>query len=490
MSVPINNTSSTALPASNIGTLSAALGLFAGVASATATAAIPSQPAADGNEEGVEDEELGDDSQSTQIEPSGAEEDVVNPETPTPTGAGATATPTTLRNGKKVSTQAPLKRTRSVAAQHACPTTEVLDDVASLREGLNALHNLVDVVSNGLALSQRNEREFARQIEELQRANDGSYELMRSIQINSDTLHASLLSLQSSNDALQATLIAEVQPGLQAVIDSVSAVTNAQTQLLSDRTATSVKLDAILDRLGRIEGYEGEGSPKRRRVETAQAPLFRISAGGLATRSPSAAGAAATAPQAHAPAPTTPTRRTTATATTPSANSSGAGDQQARVPPTGPRMGAIPTRAQRAPPSMQTQATQAQPRASAAGQSNTPARRPLAAVAPAAQQASSQRQQAVPADTPPRRGGPVVKIGPVPGNLPIAENAARAWIGALPSKTNLANKVKEARLSLDFRFIYVTMASREVARAVVMLWNEMAVPPVVGAEAEIFDQEN
>lgn len=109
--------------------------------------------------------------------------------------------------------------------------------------------------------------------------------------------------------------------------------------------------------------------------------------------------------------------------------------------------------------------------------------------APPGPQVPGARQQAVPEPTP-RHGTHLVKIGPLPGNLPIAENAARAWLGALPNRSNLANKVRDARLSLDFRYIYITMASKEVARVVVKVWNEMPVPPVVGAEAEIFVQEN
>ncbi|KAF6761139.1 hypothetical protein DFP72DRAFT_32318 [Ephemerocybe angulata] len=231
--------------------------------------------------------------------------------------------------------------------------------------------------------------------------------------------------------------------------------------------------------------------------------------GGLSNRSPSAAETGTTTENERATPPSTPTRRTAAAPpsyeqatypTTPTGRmaaappppiTGGGAEQQARAPPMGPRM---PTWAQRAPSMPQQPSSRAQPRApgttpqGGAGRMNVAPQAPLPA-APPGPQVPGARQQAVPEPTP-RHGTHLVKIGPLPGNLPIAENAARAWLGALPNRSNLANKVRDARLSLDFRYIYITMASKEVARVVVKVWNEMPVPPVVGAEAEIFVQEN
>ncbi|KAF6743452.1 hypothetical protein DFP72DRAFT_1099946 [Ephemerocybe angulata] len=494
--------------------------LFADVARAAAAAnaqaqtvgdappADAAQPAMESEGENRIDEELGDDSQATQIEPSGEAEDVVGPEAPPPSDEASTASPTRLRSGKTVSTQSPLKRTRSVAAQHACPTTDVLDDVAGLRERVGALEGMVDELTDGLQLSRRNEREFVRQIAELQDTADEAFNATRAIQSSNDALRASLADLQASNEALRATLVSEVEPNLQAVIDPISSVTATQTQLLANRTAAGARLDEALDRLDRIEREEGEGPLKRKRTGAAQAPLFRIGAGGLSNRSPGGAEAGTTAANERGPQPVTPTRRT-ATApppsyeqathpTTPTGRvasahpppiTSGGAEQQARAPHMGPRM---PTWAQRAPSTPQ---QRSQPRAPAAtqqgggGRMNAVPQVPMQA-APPVPQVPVSRQQAEPESTTARQGVHLVKIGPLPGNLPIAENAARAWLGALPNRSNLANKVREARLSLDFRFIYITMTSKEVARVVVRVWNEMPVPPVVGAEAEIYVQEN
>ncbi|KAF6746107.1 hypothetical protein DFP72DRAFT_1076688 [Ephemerocybe angulata] len=337
----------------------------------------------------------------------------------------------TLRNGRIVSTQSPLKRKRSTV-QHECPTTAMVDDVGGLREGVKTLEESVKEMSKTIVTLQQNGRERTRQIRELQ---------------------AEAKAARTMRDTLKATLVKQVHPMLESVIASVSKVTATQTELLS-----ADKYQAVLEKVSEMEQLleDEDRGGKRRRIEDSDAaePLFRMDAG-LLELGESTHAVAAQLPSSAPRLPSTPVR-----AERPSSHS-GSSSSHHRPPPAAPRSYAA-----------------------------EPPREPARPYAPGPAQGKTSRPLPQRPVVPILEVGPVAQLEGLPPAMDLASN----WISKLPNGPNHLPKVTGAWKTDDWKYVRIAIRQKDDARYLAKLWNNPDAQgrpgPLLGYPIRVVFQEN